>query len=112
MRKNILAVIPAYNEGENIIPVLDSIRKVAPETDILVVDDGSGDNTKKVSLEHGAFVLRLPVNLGYGAALQAGYKYALKNKYKAVVQLDGDGQHDPRDIKALLDKLENEPVDV
>ncbi|MCL5037639.1 MAG: glycosyltransferase family 2 protein [Chloroflexi bacterium] len=112
MRKGILAIMPAFNEENNISSVLADIHTIAPDIDVLVVDDGSKDKTRIVARENGAYVLRLSINMGYGAALQAGYKYALKNKYNAIVQLDADGQHDPADIPTMLEKLNNDHVDV
>ena len=101
--RDLLVIIPAFNEGNNIGDVINRIRSESGESiDVLVVDDGSTDNTVVFSREAGAFVLELPVNLGYGAALQAGYAYALEHGYDVVVQLDADGQHDPVSITDLV----------
>jgi glycosyltransferase involved in cell wall biosynthesis len=107
-----LVVIPAFNEAAAIGKVLDGIRSVDPRLPVLVVDDGSTDDTAGVACRGGARVARLPVNLGYGWALQTGYKYALREGYDCVVQLDGDGQHEPADIPNLLAALERRETDV
>lgn len=109
---NVLIVIPAYNEEKNISSLLETIRKKISEIDILVIDDGSTDCTARVAEKAGALVVKLPFNIGYGAALQTGFKYALMKRYQYVVQMDADGQHDPSSIKALLDEIRKEDVDV
>jgi len=96
-----LIVIPAFNEADNIINVIDDVIRYQPDMSLLVVDDGSSDATALLAESRGAKVLRLPFNLGYGAAVQTGLMYALENEYDAVVLLDGDGQHDPQDIEVL-----------
>jgi glycosyltransferase involved in cell wall biosynthesis len=110
--RNVLIVIPAYNEEKNISSLLETIRKKISEIDILVIDDGSTDRTARVAEKAGALVVKLPFNMGYGAALQTGFKYALMKRYQYVVQMDADGQHDPGSIKALLDEIRKEDVDV
>lgn len=107
----ILLIIPAYNEQENIADVVRRTRNYFPNLDILVVDDGSGDGTARIARDCGALVISHPFNMGYGVALQTGYKYADRNKYDFVVQMDGDGQHDPKYIKELLGELENGAMD-
>jgi glycosyltransferase involved in cell wall biosynthesis len=104
-----LAIVPAYNEEEAIGSTIASIRRWAPDFDVLVVDDGSADKTGEVAAAAGAKVLRLPYNLGIGGGMQAGYVYAKENGYEVAVQVDGDGQHDPRQIKDLLQCLEANP---
>ncbi|PIP71608.1 MAG: glycosyl transferase family 2 [Nitrospinae bacterium CG22_combo_CG10-13_8_21_14_all_47_10] len=108
----VLIVIPAYNEGKNIGAVLGGIQKQSPGIPILVVNDGSSDNTEKVVLEHNANVINLPYNSGYGIALQTGFLYAVKNNYSIVVQMDSDGQHDPANIKDLVEEVQKEDCDV
>ena len=98
----ILVLIPAYNEGAGIAGVIAGIRRVAPENDILVVNDGSNDSTAEVAEAAGAVVASHPFNMGYGVAIQTGYKYASAHSYDVIVQIDGDGQHDPAYIPALL----------
>lgn len=101
----VLAVIPAYNEGESLRTVVQSIRAAAPNWDIAVVDDGSIDDTSIVARESGAIVLRLPVNLGIGGAVQTGLMFAHRHGYDAALQIDGDGQHDPAESLRLLEHL-------
>jgi glycosyltransferase involved in cell wall biosynthesis len=98
----ILIIIPAYNEAARIADVVRSVRESVPDFDILVVNDGSQDDTAGVAQGAGAAVVSHPFNLGYGVTIQTGYKYALAKEYDFVVQMDGDGQHDPAYIKGLL----------
>lgn len=99
-----IVLIPAYNEEPTLPGVLRALRE-ATDAEIVVVDDGSADATARVAAEAGARVLRHPFNMGYGAALQTGYKYALARGAEAVVQMDADGQHDPAEIERLLAPL-------
>jgi len=110
--EKVLILIPAYNEGTRIGDVLKGIHDVVPDYDILVVDDGSRDNTASAAEAAGAMVLRPPFNLGYGAAVQAGFKYALWQGYEYVVQMDADGQHPPKYIRDLLDPVTKGLADV
>lgn len=107
-----LVVVPAFNEARAIGKVLEGIRSTDPRLAVLVVDDGSADETTEVARHAGARVVRHPFNLGYGCALQTGYRYALRERYDCVVQLDGDGQHEPADIPHLLAVLERGGADV
>ncbi|HOV79239.1 MAG TPA: glycosyltransferase family 2 protein [Bacillota bacterium] len=100
-----LVIIPAYNEEENIGKVLKDIRSLNIALDIVVVNDGSTDNTRHVVREAGEKAINLPYNLGYGAALQTGFKYAALKGYEYVVQFDADGQHDPGDVLNILHLL-------
>ena len=97
-----LIVIPAFNEAENIISVLREVASLNESFDVLVVDDGSIDNTGELASQFGATTLMLPFNLGVGAAMRLGFKYAQQNGYHAVVQVDADGQHVPKEIDSLL----------
>jgi hypothetical protein len=101
-----LAIIPAYNEHEAIANTIAEIRAAAPDFDIVVIDDGSADTTAACAAAAGAAVLRMPFNLGIGGAVQAGYIYARERGYDLAVQVDGDGQHDPRGIYDLRDALQ------
>ncbi len=83
-----------------------------PAVDVLVVDDGSKDHTREEALESGVQVISHPFNLGYGSALQTGYRYALKKGYEEVVQMDGDGQHDPSCIEDLLRVIRKREADI
>jgi glycosyltransferase involved in cell wall biosynthesis len=100
-----LAIVPAYNEEGMIGRVVRDIRRHAPGFDVVVVDDGSLDRTAAVAEAEGAVVLRQPFNLGIGGAMQAGYKYALHRDYDVAVQVDGDGQHKPEYLPAMVEAL-------
>lgn len=105
-----LVIMPAWNEAES---VGNTVREVLqqPETyDVLVVNDGSSDSTAAVAAEAGAVVLDLPFNLGVGGAMRAGFKYAKRNGYDAVIQVDADGQHDPKEISRVLAALANADI--
>jgi glycosyltransferase involved in cell wall biosynthesis len=104
-----LAIVPAYNEVEIIARTVDEIHRCAPDFDVLVVDDGSADRTAAEAAAANAGVLRLPFNLGIGGAMQSGYTYALERGYEVAVQVDGDGQHDPRYLPELLRHLKGDP---
>src|SRR3954454_5355560 len=105
-----LAVIPAYNEEASVGNVLRSIQERAPGLDVLVVDDGSTDDTASVAEAAGARVLRHPFNLGIGGAVQSGFTFAQENGYDYCVQVDGDGQHDPAEIRKLQAVLDSDPA--
>lgn len=107
-----LIIVPAFNEASTILNLLGEIRQKAPFADTIVVNDCSTDNTAKVLSQHDVPFLSLPANLGIGGAVQTGFKYAREKGYDAVVQVDGDGQHDPASVKVLLDTLADEMVDV
>src|SRR4030042_7111107 len=104
-------IIPAYNEAGRIASTIAGIRKVS-DADIIVVSDGSADNTADEARTAGVVVVELPFNLGYGAALQTGFKYALKMGYRFAVQMDADGQHDPSAIQSLIEPVIKGEVDV
>jgi glycosyltransferase involved in cell wall biosynthesis len=104
-----LAVVPAYNEAETVGRVVRAMLRETPGWDILVIDDGSTDETGPIARREGADVVRLPFNLGIGGAMQAGFVYALEHGYDLMVQVDGDGQHDPREIAKLLEARDNHP---
>lgn len=102
-----LLVLPALNESEVIASVIQEIHSCLPGFDILVVDDGSSDNTGEAALNAGADVATLPFNLGVGGAMRLGFQYAVSCGYENVVQIDSDGQHDPRNVPELLAKLDS-----
>jgi hypothetical protein len=106
-RLGALLLIPAYNEEGAIRRVIAEAREVQPGLPVLVVNDCSKDATVTAAREVGAEVLSLPCHLGLGGCVQAGYKFAYDRGYSVVVRIDGDGQHDPRDIARLLDRLES-----
>jgi glycosyltransferase involved in cell wall biosynthesis len=97
-----LAIVPAHNEEGAIASTVGVLHEHAPSFDVVVIDDGSTDATAARAVAAGAVVLRMPFNLGIGGAMQTGYLYARKHNYEAAVQVDGDGQHDPRHIAKLL----------
>jgi glycosyltransferase involved in cell wall biosynthesis len=107
-----LIVIPAHNEEKNIANVLDELLGLELGFDVLVVDDASTDDTARVLRERKQRFIRLATNLGYGGAVQAGLKYALTYGYDFVLQMDGDGQHDPKSIPALLAPVHAGKTDV
>jgi len=100
----LLVIVPALNEQDSIQQVVHEIR--TEHFDVLVVDDGSTDNTARRAKAAGAMVLRLPVNLGVGGALRAGFRFAVDNNYAAVVQVDADGQHPVSQIRDLISAAE------
>lgn len=112
----IAAVIPAYNEQDSIAFVVGNILKTARESGFrivpVVVDDASSDRTTEVLKDLNCVVLSLPVNLGIGGAVQTGFQYALQHDFTHVVQVDGDGQHPPASIPAMLLKMEEQGWDV
>jgi glycosyltransferase involved in cell wall biosynthesis len=108
----ILIVVPAYNEQPNLGRVVANILAVAPAAEVLVVDDGSSDDTVAAAREAGANVVSHPFNLGYGVALQTGYKYALSHGYDYVVQMDADGQHEAASVAGLIAEIRKGDADV
>ena len=100
----LLIVIPAYNEAENIERVVNRLIKEFPQYDYVIVNDGSRDETAAICRRNGYNLLDLPVNLGLAGGFQAGLKYAARYGYRYAVQLDGDGQHRPEYIAAMKEK--------
>jgi len=96
-----LVIIPAYNEQESILQTVRTIEQSVPEYDYIVVNDCSTDATINICREHHLHVINLPINLGIGGAVQTGYLYAYQNGYDIAVQMDGDGQHDPKYLPAM-----------
>lgn len=103
----ILIVMPAFNEQEALPGVLAEVAAVMPQAHVLVVDDGSADATSAVARAAGAEVLTLPFNLGVGGALRAGFRFAQEFGFTRMVQVDADGQHDPKQIPALTEPLQS-----
>lgn len=101
MNKHVV-IVPAYNEEALLPAVIAGIRTHLPEADIVVVDDGSTDSTSMIAANAGVCLIRHPCNLGYGAALQTGFRFAALNKYAFVITMDSDGQHDPSSAKNLV----------
>jgi len=104
----LLILIPAFNEEGAVGGVVKEVREVMPNVPVVVVDDCSTDATVHAAREAGAQVLALPYHLGLGGCVQAGYRLAFELGYNYVIRVDGDGQHDPRDIPAILRALERE----
>ncbi len=100
-----IAIVPALNEAATVGRVIEEIREVDSGFEIVVVDDGSQDETGAIAEAAGARLVRLPFNLGIGGAVQTGYRYALANGFDLAVQVDGDGQHDPSQLPVILAPL-------
>lgn len=111
-KDGILVIVPACNEERNIKRVIDDLHSQAPETDYIIINDGSIDNTRGVCRRNNLHYLDLPVNLGIGGGMQAGYRYARENGYHIAIQLDGDGQHDPCYIREMVTLLREGQADV
>lgn len=111
MPHKILILIPAYNEGDRIGDVVGRVREMCPDYDVVVINDGSRDNTAQAARAAGAEVVSLPFNMGYGVAIQTGYKYAWAKGYDCLVQMDGDGQHDPASIAEVIAPVEAGEID-
>lgn len=112
MYKKLFVVVPAYNEGETIGRVLAGIMRTVPEAGIIVVDDGSRDNTREVAEKEGAAVCTHIINRGLGAALGTGIRCALLEGADVIVTFDADLQHDPRDINRLVSPITAKKADV
>jgi glycosyltransferase involved in cell wall biosynthesis len=97
-----IAIVPAFNEEGSLGAVLDEIRAFEPELEVVVIDDASTDGTAQVAEAAGVPVVRLPFNVGIGGAVQTGYQYALEHGFELAIQVDGDGQHDPREIGVVV----------
>jgi glycosyltransferase involved in cell wall biosynthesis len=110
--ERLLVIIPAYNEEANVAKVVAALREKVPGADVVVVNDGSDDRTARVAGAAGACVVSHPYNMGYGAALQTGYKYACENDYTLLAQIDADGQHDPIFINEMLALIREGQADI
>lgn len=110
--QNPLIIIPAFNEEDNILAVVEEITANYPQYDYVVINDGSTDATRKVCANNGINLLDLPVNLGLSGAIRSGMKYANYYGYEYVVQLDGDGQHSPEYISDMLQCMEQTQADI
>ncbi|MFQ9933803.1 MAG: glycosyltransferase family 2 protein [Lachnospiraceae bacterium] len=103
--KEVLVIIPAYNEQDNIKRVVDNLICNYPQYDYIVVNDGSRDHTRRICRENNYKLLDLPINLGLAGGFQAGMKYAYRAGYKYAIQFDADGQHKPEYIEMMLKKI-------
>lgn len=107
-----LVIIPAFNEQGRVGDVVRDVRRTLPSADVLVIDDASADATAAEAAQAGAITRSLPMNLGYGAALQTGYKFATRGGYSTIAQIDADGQHEARYLPIMLSALEESGADV
>ena len=107
-----IAIVPAFNEQDCVADVIEEIRAFDPDFAIVVVDDGSTDATAAAAERLGAQVVRLPFNLGIGGAVQTGFRYAFENGFAVAVRVDGDGQHDPAQLGALLAPVLADEADI
>lgn len=105
-------IVPALNEGRTVAKVVGSIRDALPAAHIIVIDDGSTDDTSARALKAGAVVITLPLNLGIGGAVQTGYLYAERHGFDIAMQIDGDGQHDPGEARLLIDPIVERRADL
>lgn len=108
----VLVIIPCYNEEENIERVVTDLRRAAPDVDYLIVNDCSTDRSAAICRENGFSYLSLPINLGIGGGVQSGYLYAKENNYDITVQMDGDGQHDPAYLQAVIEPVARGELDM
>ncbi len=111
-KNKILVLIPAYNEQSSVGAVIDEIRLSLPACDVVVINDGSKDRTAEVVREKKAFLLEHDINLGIGATVQTGLKFARERGYQIAVQVDGDGQHDPNDLPRLIAPIIRDETDI
>ena len=108
MRKSqVLVIIPAYNEEDNIVNVTEQFREKYTQYDYVIVNDGSNDHTADICIENKYNILNLPINLGLAGAFQTGMKYAYENGYEYAIQFDADGQHMPEYIDSMLEEMKN-----
>ncbi len=105
-------IVPAYNEAANIAAVVARVRASLPGADVCVVNDGSTDETGRLAHQAGAITLNMPFNVGIGAAVQTGFLFAARQDYERAVRIDGDLQHPPETIAALLAALDSGPADM
>ncbi len=105
MKSNLLIIIPAYNEAENIERVVDDLIENYPQYDYVIINDGSKDKTPEICKQRGYRYIDMPINVGLSDGVQTGMMYAYNHGYDYALQFDGDGQHDPAYIKTMLDKM-------
>lgn len=111
MVSKVLFIIPAYNEEASILSTVTSIKTFNPKWDVIVINDGSTDNTAQILKSNRIPAIHLVMNLGIGGAVQTGYKYALENDYDIALQFDGDGQHNIEDVPALIQPILDQRAD-
>lgn len=108
----VLVLVPAWNEAENVGVTVREILSASENYDVVVIDDGSSDDTASIAKAAGAIVLPLPINLGVGGAMKTGFTYAQRNGYTRAIQVDADGQHNPEDIAKVLAGLEKADISI
>ena len=112
IQSDTMVIVPAYNEATCISDVIDRVKKAVPEAYVVVVNDGSIDETGKIAEGKGVFVMNLPYNLGVGAAVQTGYQLAFDMGCEVAIQVDGDGQHPPEYLPQMIEMLKEKKVDM
>ncbi|MBT3209787.1 MAG: glycosyltransferase family 2 protein [Bacteroidetes bacterium] len=113
LQEKVLIIIPAYNEASTITQLIKSLKSFNDQWDIIIVNDGSSDETGTLAEETGLVsVVNLPYNLGIGAAVQTGFKYAFEKKYDYALQFDGDGQHQVNEVEKILNIVVNNEADI
>ena len=108
----LLIIIPAYNEEQNIVNTIESIKREVKGFDYIIINDCSVDCTKEICEQNRYNIINLPINLGIGGAVQTGYLYAYENNYDVAVQVDGDGQHNPEFLETMAEYLLNHRLDM
>lgn len=109
---SLLVIVPAHNEAASLRSVVTELRAVVPSADVLVVDDGSSDGTRALLSSEGVPHLRLPRRMGLGTAVRAGIVHGFTRGYRVIVRMDGDGQHDARDIEPIVQPVMRGVADV
>lgn len=110
--RRVIAVVPAYNERDNIVSTIEDLRDNAPGVDYVIVNDGSKDDTLSICREHGYNVIDLPVNLGLAGAFQTGMRYAYEHGYDYAIQFDADGQHSAAYIAKMVHVAEEKGANI
>lgn len=111
-KNTVLVIIPAYNEELNIYNTVMDLKSNCPDYDYVIVNDCSRDNTLRILKDNDFNYLNLPTNLGIGGAVQCGYMYAAENGYDVAIQMDGDGQHDPKYYPEAVQIIDNDEADI
>ena len=107
-----VAIVPAFNEEQAVTRVIEELRGFDPGLEVVVIDDGSTDRTTEAARACGASVVQLPFNLGIGGAVQTGFRYAWEHGFDVAVRVDGDGQHDPAELGAILEPVLADEADI
>lgn len=111
-KRKILIIIPVYNEAKNIEKVIAQLKKNGGDVSYIIVNDCSNDDTVKICKKNSYNYISLPINLGIGGGVQAGYQYALEHNYDIAIQMDGDGQHDARYIDRIIQPIIDDEADI